>query len=173
MQKEVWKDVPNYLGQYQVSNLGNIKSLSRLDSSGHKLKERVLKSAISGGYLTVVLCKNGITKTFGVHVLVAISFLNHTPNGHTMVVNHINFNKLDNTLNNLEVVTHRENSNHKHLKSSSKYTGVSWHNRVNKWGSSIRVNNKGIYLGYFVNEIDAHNAYQDKLKSLNKQTPRN
>ena len=41
--KEVWRDIPNYEGIYQVSNLGRVKSLERFDALGHKRKEKILK----------------------------------------------------------------------------------------------------------------------------------
>ena len=68
---------------------------------------------------------------------------------------------------NLEIVTSRKNTNKKHLKSTSKYTGVSWNTKSNKWKSQIRINNKDIYLGLFINEKQASIAYNNKLKELN------
>ena len=110
--KEIWKDIKNYGGLYQVSDLGNIKSLERKVDNGYcirTVKEKVLKSVVSfQGYFIVSLHKNGEQKTLKIHQLVAIAFLNHTPDGHTLVVNHINFNKKDNRLDNLEIVTARE-----------------------------------------------------------------
>ena len=48
---EVWKDIPEYEGLYQVSNLGNVKSLDRVSSNGRKLKVKVLKGAICGCHI--------------------------------------------------------------------------------------------------------------------------
>lgn len=128
---EKWKDIVNYEGIYEVSNLGNIKSLSRTILRNGKYpylsKERILNKAIdANGYNVVSLYKNGKQKTCKVHQLVAQSFLNHFSLGYEVVVNHINFIKTDNKVENLEIVTARENSNLKHIKSSSKYVGVSW-----------------------------------------------
>jgi hypothetical protein len=83
-----------------------------------------------------------------------------------LVVNHKDFNKLNNNLDNLEIITQRQNTNKKHLKSSSQYIGVFWNKQNKKWKSQIRINKKIKYLGYFVNEIDAHNAYQNALTTL-------
>jgi hypothetical protein len=106
---EVWKDIPEYEGLYQVSNLGNVKSLDRVDSIGRKVKEKFLKTALSSSsYFLVGLFKDGIGKTFNTHKLVAIAFLNHKPCGHKLVVNHINRNRLNNNLYNLEIITARE-----------------------------------------------------------------
>ena len=97
------------------------------------------------GYFNVGLSKDGVQKRYQVHQLVSIAFLNHKPNGFEKVVNHKNFDKLDNRLENLEIVSNRENSNQKHIKSSSSYTGVNWDSRKKKWISKIHINNKLFY----------------------------
>ena len=172
--QEIWKDVKGYKGLYQASDLGNIKSLSRYVNHrcGKKIiKERILKPIVNHyGYLFVNLFKKGIKKTITVHQLVAIAFLNHTPNGHKLVCNHINFNKQDNRVENLEIVTNRENTNKKHLKSTSKYTGVSWDKPLKKWAAYIHINIKKVHLGYYTNEYDAHLAYQNALLIKNNLT---
>jgi len=159
MDKEVFKDIPNYEGMYKVSNLGRVKSFY---NGGRILKP----TKGSNGYLTVTLMNKGCRSTKTVHQLVAIIFLKHIPNGHQLVVNHINFNKLDNRLGNLEVVTHRENSNQKHIKSTSKYVGVHWRKDVNKWRALIGVNGKDKCLGHFKSEYKAHLAYQKALAGI-------
>lgn len=165
---EVWKDVPDYEGYYQVSNKGRVKSLSRTLSIGRFLKEKILKNGFDGrGYSKVILCKNTFIKTYKIHKLVAICFLNHKPNGLKLVVNHKDFNRLNNQIDNLEIVTNRENTNKKHLKSRSKHTGVTWREDRNKWHSQIYINGKQKHLGYFNNEIEAGKAYQEYLKNLN------
>ncbi len=160
---ENWKDIVGYEGLYQVSNLGNIKSLSNNKNRTEKLLSLCLTN---GNYYFVYLYKKNKRKSFKVHQLVAIAFLYHIRCGYKIVVNHKNFNRQDNRVENLELVTQRENANKKHLKSKSKYTGVCWHKRIGKWHSSIRINNKKIHLGYFEIENEAHNAYQKKLKEI-------
>ncbi len=171
-QIEIWKDIQGYEGIYQISDLGLVKSLSRnILKSGkysYKTKEKILKPSIDNdGYCVVTLSKNGIKKTRRNHLLVAESFLNHISNGMKLVVNHINFIKIDNSLKNLEIVTQRENANCKHIKSSSIYTGVSWTKANNKWKAAIYVNGKTKHLGYFIIELEAHYAYENKLLTLN------
>jgi len=167
---EVFKDIPEYEGLYQVSDLGRVKSLSRLIVKRHYsniCKEKILKSGKNPrGYLIVVLRKNLKSKTVQVHQLVAIAFLNHKPCGLTLVINHKNFITVDNKLKNLEIVTNRENSNKKHIKSSSQYVGVCWNKRVGKWVSCIRRDGKKKFLGSFVDEYEAHLAYQKELKEI-------
>lgn len=158
---EIWKTIVGYK-DYEVSNLGRVKSLK------HR-KEKILKPAPNSvGYLSVVLCEELKQKTFQVHQLVAVAFLNHIFCGYKLVVNHKDFNKLNNNISNLEIVTARENSNLKHKKSSSKYVGVSWWSNQKSWVSQIIINKKRVFLGYFINEYDAHLAYENKLKDITK-----
>jgi hypothetical protein len=170
---EVWKAIKDY-PNYEVSNYGNVKSLKRKEwcvknNSFSIRKERILKPCFgSSGYLGVNLYKNGKCNFKNIHQLVAISFLNHTPCGYKLVVNHKNIIKSDNRLDNLEIVTARENSNLKHIKSSSQYTGVSWDKTYKKWTSQIHINKKDVKLGRFNTEEEANNAYQKALYELNK-----
>ena len=163
---ETWKDIPKYEGLYQVSNFGKVKSLERISIQNHKLNEKILKPGVSSnGYLTVVLHKKKTRKTFQVHQLVAIGFLDHKPKKYNVVVDHINNNPLDNSVENLQLTTQRHNSS-KDRKGSSCYTGVSWHSRDNKWYSNITINGKKMHLGSFNDELKAHEAYQNKLKQI-------
>jgi hypothetical protein len=101
-----------------------------------------------------------------IHQMVAESFLGHVPNGLKSVVNHKNFIKNDNRLDNLEIVTVRENSNRKHIPHSSKYTGVGWHKRDKIWQSRIIINGAKKHLGYFHDELEASKAYEQALKNI-------
>jgi hypothetical protein len=160
MKKEIWKDVIGYEGLYEVSNLGRVKSL------GYN-KQRILKQAIRKiGYLQVGLYKNNIGTTKLVHQLVAESFLNHIPKGNTLVVDHINNNKSDNRLKNLQIIPNRENGYKTQGKYSSKYVGVCWDKQEYKWKTQIRINGKLNFLGRFVNEQEASQAYQNRLATL-------
>ncbi len=167
IQKEIYKDIPGYEGYYQVSDLGNVKSLERRVYSGgvgRVRRERILKPAlVPVGYLKVVLQLNRIRKNKTIHQLVCMAFLGHKPNGYKLVVNHKNFIRTDNCLENLEIITQRENTDQKHLKSTSKYTGVYWNKGSKKWRSVIEINRKKKHLGYFTNEKEAHLAYQFAL----------
>ncbi len=158
---EVWKKIKGF-ENYQVSNLGRVKSLNRK-------KELILKGGIdTNGYKIVCLRSNRIAKTKKIHKLVSIAFLEHIHYTHNLVVNHKNFIRTDNRLENLEIVTARENTNRKHLRSSSIYTGVCWDKNRKKWFSSIKFLGKDIFLGRFDCELEAKNAYDKKLIELSK-----
>jgi len=167
---EIFIDIKGYEGLYQISNLGRVKSLSKLVNNRYgKLslkKEKILNPTLSNGYPHLHLCKEGKSKTFLVHKLMASNFLNHNEKGNKLVVNHINFIRDDNRLENLEIITNRENTNLKHIESTSKFTGVSWNKLANKWTSYIRINGVKNHLGYFTDEAQASNAYNLKLSTL-------
>jgi hypothetical protein len=169
---EQWKDIPNFEGFYQSSDLGRIKSLERwVDDSkrGRQFKkERILKSCFDkDGYLMVGLYKNKIGKTLRINQLVGIAFLGHVPCGLERVVEHKNHIRHDNRLINLEIITSRENTDRKHLPSTSQYVGVFINKSSNRWASKIVLNKKNIHLGYFDTEEEASEYYQNALKAIN------
>ena len=167
--KEIFKAIPGYEGIYEVSNLGNVKSLDRLDAAGRKLKGKPKKQSTQlSGYKLVTLCKDGRYIIRSIHQLVAIAFLGHEPCGYSLVVNHENFNRADNRLENLEITTQRENTNRKHIPSSSQYVGVSWNKQLKKWQAYITINRKIKYLGCFTDELEAANKYKEALDALNQ-----
>lgn len=174
MNKEEYRDIPGYEGLYQVSNLGNVKSLERMSWNGkanHIHKCRILKpSPGSKGYLGVRLYKDVKGRTKQIHQLVAICFLGYKQDGsNRLSVDHKDSNKLNNELNNLQVVSHRLNSTKDidKLKTSSKYTGVRWHKGSSKWVSQIQINRKNIHIGCFMDELEASRAYNKKILEIN------
>ena len=161
---EIWKDIPNYEGRYQVSDLGGVRSLDRLDSLDRKIQGKVMSNRMGGNYFKVSLCKDGKIKDEYVHVLVAESFLNHKKQ-RGIVVDHINNDGFDNRLENLQIITQRENIN-KDCKGSSKYDGV-YKGHSDKWYSHLRVSGKDFHLGTFNTESRANIAYQFAIMQLN------
>ena len=169
--QEIWKDIPNYESLYQVSNFGNVKSLERYVKGkveNRLQKENILSKRLVGGkgnqYYSVTLCNNKDRKQIKVSVLVAMAFLNHIPNGYIgLTVDHIDNNPLNNNINNLQVITKRENSS-KDRKGISKYTGVTFNKKSNKWRSQIWIDGKNKTLGSFDDELEAHRAYQKELQ---------
>ena len=112
--EEIWKDIPNYEGYYQVSNLGNVKSLARFVKHGKRkmfVKERLLKTRKNkNGYLAIYPCKNGVSTAMDVHRIVGSAFIPN-PNGYTDI-NHKDGNKENNIVGNLEWVTRSQNIKH-------------------------------------------------------------
>jgi RNA recognition motif-containing protein len=112
---EIWKDIEGYEGYYQVSNLGQIKSLTRevkrLDSKKGFYKSKVLKLAKDQkGYLRVVLTKESKRKTFKVHRIVCNHFLFDSIEGKE--INHLDGDKTNNAWYNLEVCSSSQNAIH-------------------------------------------------------------
>ncbi len=100
--KEVWKDIEGYEGLYQVSSFGRVKKVTT---------GRILKGGKHAkGYLLVGLYKNNIRSSKTIHRLVAEAFIPNPEN--KPEVNHIDENKTNNSLDNLEWMTTKENTNH-------------------------------------------------------------
>jgi hypothetical protein len=108
IQEEIWKDVVGYEGLYQVSNIGNVRSLPR---NGTSLCAKILRQSLSKGYPKVNLSKNNLTKEGKVHRLMGFAFMMDTyfEGAH---INHINGIKTDNRIDNFKWVTPSENSQH-------------------------------------------------------------
>jgi hypothetical protein len=108
---EVWKDIPGYEGRYQASNLGRIRSLTRKVRIGINYRTaegQILRQfdITQKGYKGVCLSR----KLKYVHKLVAMTFLQHTPDGFNTTVDHIDFDKSNNSVDNLRLISHAENS---------------------------------------------------------------
>jgi hypothetical protein len=85
------------------------------------------------------------------------------------LVDHKDRNKLNNNIENLRELTKSENNANVEKRkngATSKYKGVSWHKRVRKWEARLKANGKNLFLGYFNNEDDAGQAYNDKIREL-------
>ena len=114
--QEIWKDIPNYEGIYQVSNLGNVKSLDKIVNSAIKNNSKVkrtgkiLKQHNKNGYMQVTLIHNNKRKYYNVHRLVALTFIPNPEN--KPQVNHKDENKLNNCVDNLEWCTAKYNCNY-------------------------------------------------------------
>ena len=111
--KEIWRPIDGFEGLYEVSNLGRVKSCDRFVNSkgGTRLhKGKVLKQAKDGGgYLQVNLCKDGKPTAVKVHRLVWEGFNGKIPEG--MQVNHIDEDKTNNSLDNINLMTPKQNVN--------------------------------------------------------------
>lgn len=114
--EEIWKDIPDYEGLYQASNLGRVRSLGQTQTRSNgraicevHIKGKILKPSLDGTkrYYGVSLCKNKKIKRHMVHRLIAKTFLDN-PNNY-IDVNHKDENKQNNRLENLEWCTHSYN----------------------------------------------------------------
>lgn len=117
--KEEWKDIKGYEGYYQISNKGNARSLNRTLKQWFKhgryeyrrIKGQPLATTDNGnGYLIVNLNKNNKRKNYYVHRLVAEHFIGEIPEGY--VINHKDYDKYNNAVDNLEIITQKENIMH-------------------------------------------------------------
>lgn len=165
MKKEEWKFIPGYEGLYMVSNWGRVKSL-------WFGKERILKPGKAlNGYLQVCLHKDGKQRVFGIHRLVWITFGDKERNKETTDIDHIDLNKENNYIENLQLLSARENCSKKTFKKekTSKFVGVCWNKQKNKWQAAIEINNKSIHLGYFTIEKEAAEAYIKAKDNLNPE----
>ena len=149
---EEWRIIHDYLN-YSVSNYGEVRN----NTTGKILK----CDTNSCGYLRVRLSFNGIKHMKFIHRLVAISFL---PNWNNYKdCDHINRNRTDNKYCNLRWISHSNNTRNtiKRKYASSKYRGVTFVKKENKWRTTAWLNEKFISLGYFKNEDDAGIAFND------------
>ncbi|MAT89629.1 MAG: endonuclease [Flavobacteriaceae bacterium] len=173
---EIWKSVKNYETLYEVSNLGRVRSLDRtiIRKDGIKSKSygKLLKPGLSSnGYLTVNLSLNGKVKNRTIHTLVGEAFLNYIKKGYTQVIDHKDNNKLNNRLDNLKILSNRENTSKEIARGESQYVGVHKLKSTSKgirkvkpinkpWVASIYKNKKKKVIGRFETEYEAHLAYQ-------------
>jgi len=174
---EIWKNIKDYEGLYQVSNTGKVKSLKRvsLNSGSYSgsvlVKEKELKQTINKyGYHVVTLFKNGVRKFMTVHRLVAQEFI-YRPNEYREV-NHLDLNKSNNHVTNLQWCNREQNINHYYENSnkSSKYKGISYSKERNKWCAYIDINKKRFSLGRFKTELEAKEYREDFINNLKKQS---
>lgn len=149
--KEIWKDCVGYEGRYQVSNLGNVRSIANNKGT---YQERLLsqRQTTTSDYLYVSFTVKDITTQHSVHRLVAKAFIDNPSNKAT--VNHIDGDKLNNNVCNLEWNTYSENLKHAYanglnkasrsalgqkLGSSSKYLYVAYDQSRDRFGASVKI----------------------------------
>lgn len=156
---EEWRDVVGYEGKYQVSNLGRVKSLERKNSAGNLRKQRIMKfGKTKDGYLMVTLSKSGKRDTKKVHRLVIESFIGIDNRKET--VNHIDGNKENNTPENLEWSTRKEQLVHAYKNKLKTWNIESRRNACNAVVNPIKVTDKSNGVTkFFINTAVASRFY--------------
>lgn len=175
--EEIWKDIKFYENMYQVSNKGNVRSLDRMIKrakqmgGGMQLRKGKKMSHYRdpGGYRRLQLCKNGKQQYYFIHQLVWDAFGDKPRNGRKIVPDHINDDKEDNRIDNLQLLTHRGNISKGKLKLrlNGLPTGVT--RNWNKFEANIQINKKKEYLGLFNTVREAEETYQNKLLKINDE----
>ena len=156
---EIWKDIPNYEGHYQVSNLGRVKSLPRFDRRGRAWGGIILANRPSGkGYLQVGLYIDQIGFHIKIHRLVMNVFIGKSD----YEVDHIDGDTKNNRLSNLRYITHRENIARGKRSDQNKNKSVSSRGvtaRGDEFEAWKMIDKKLKYLGKYKTEEMASKAY--------------
>lgn len=166
--QEIWKDIEGYEGMYQVSNLGRVKSFHNTNNRWKSQKERILKNYIGkAGYDAVSLSLNNKRKTCRVHVLVWDAFGDKKRDYPNLQITHIDNNKGNNKIENLQLLNKRQIEIKCHI---GQYpTGVSRKNNHSfRYGASIKINKKDVYLGTRSTPEAASELYQNALLRLDE-----
>lgn len=172
--EEIWKDVSGHDISYQISNTGRIRRLkSEILIDGNRrtrtlpAKELVPRDN-SNGYFYIKLFHPH--KQYHVAHLVWDYFGNGAIRGKNTHIDHINSNRSDNRISNLQLLTARENTSkgQQRMVHTSEYTGVE-KRKNGKWWAKIRIDGKQHYLGQWDNELDAKTEY-DRVLSVYIQT---
>lgn len=177
--KEVWKDIEGYEGLYQISNLGNVKSLDRTQIQkrgdlyyNKKYKGQIIKSHLTHrGYCAVGVTKHNRHKNFSVHRLVARAFIPNPEN--KPEVNHIDGNKQNNRVDNLEWNTSSENL--KHAYNNKLKTCTKKHREVAKYQCKknfskkiLQYNLNGEFLKEWDSITEASNFYNIPISGISQ-----
>jgi len=152
---EKWKDIKGYNGDYQISNFGNVRSFKGVC-------ERLLIPQSNGNYYHVGLWNNNKVKTIMIHHLVWDHFGTSERNSIIIQVDHKDGNKLNNHIDNLQLLSSRDNG----IKSIDKSKTTSKYMYVYKLRKKWQASFSGKYIGLFETELDAHNAVKKELEKL-------
>ena len=152
----------------EVTRCGNIRRLKKewFGFKNAKLGEiNFEKLALNNGYKFIgIHIKGGKKTSLFLHQILAITFLGHKPNGINLVIDHIDSDKLNNHIDNLRIITNRDNTSKERTIKKGLPVGVHWIKFRKKYESKIRIKGKSIFLGYFNTMQEASDAYKNKLK---------
>lgn len=172
LEGEIWKDIKNYEGLYKISNYGRVKSLGRYteyqnclsdDRIGIKsrVNEKILKGRLCYGYHYVRLTKNGKTKGFRVHRLVAQAFIPN-PNNNP-IINHKDENRLNNHVSNLEWCDCKYNLNYGNSRKKLSESHIK-----NRGVKVVQKNREGQVIAEYKSIIEASRATGIPNTNINK-----
>jgi len=168
LEGEIWKGVPSLDGVCLCSNFGRIKKRAdttvKANGGVRRNPSKIVKQVINPwGYMYINISVGGIPYKLFSHRVIAEAFIPNPEN--KPFINHIDRNRSNNNIENLEWCTSRENQHHRTLgeNNSSKYVGVKKHK--NRWLSRIWIEGKSRALGTYKTEVEAHNAFQVALKN--------
>lgn len=145
---EVWLPIKGFEDRYKVSSIGNIYSIKN---------DRVLANCKDKyGYCVVTLWNNGVKKQVKIHQLVCDAFLGPKPQG--LTINHKNFNRSDNSLENLEYTSKRYNTLHK------QNIGNIYEDGNKGFRVCFNINNEYVYIGHYESELIAKHVLHGCVK---------
>ena len=182
---ETWVNIKDYEDLYMISSWSKVKSLKRFKVPQDRILKLSVSSKVEGkGYYRLSLCKDGEQDTIGVHELLGEAFLGHARhNTESLIVHHIDEDKLNNRLDNLQVIT-RSDNNYEHYtlagNKTAKHRGVHWCKTKKKFIARITIKGKSIHLGEFKDqdkasrvfkeaEIIKYNAPKEEIRELIKE----
>jgi hypothetical protein len=145
---EIWKNVKGFNGIYQVSNLGRLKSFK--ENKNGRILSNINRQ---GGYLSVVLGYRGLKKYTRIHRLVAETFIPNPDN--KPEVNHIDGNKQNNCVSNLEWVTRKENAAHAMKHNPNILKGMNRYNQFIRPKNIRQYSLDGKFIAEFPNAVEA------------------
>lgn len=161
--KEIWKDIPEYEGLYQISNYGKVMSLNYNHT---KQNRELLTNENTDGYLSVALCKNNKIKRYRINRLVAQAFIPN-PNNKPQV-NHIDGNKKNNFISNLEWCTASENQIHSYKNGLHKILKGEMSHRYGLLGSLNPTSKKVAQYDIDNNLIKIWDSLSDVARTMKK-----
>ncbi len=168
-EKECWKDISGYEGKYQISNKGRIKSILFTNNQITKKQDKIMKPQLRNKYLIINLSKDSKRKQYSIHRLVAQEFIKN-PNNYN-VVNHLDYNTLNNNADNLEWCTQKQNVKHSvchmkgkaHMRMPKELYGITYREKYNNYELAI----KQKYYGKYKTLEEAKKKRDEILNELN------
>ena len=169
--EEMWKDIKGYENLYQVSNLGRIRVLPKVvkckGGATRTTPGKIMETELNyNGYPSIRLVREGKRMRHRIHILVWEAFGTSERNGKKIVIDHIDNDKTNCRIDNLQLLSGRANVA-KAKKKVGRLTGAFFNGR--KWFSQVRTGKVCKYIGSFDSEQAAHNAYLKEIELITKK----